>query len=143
MPSAAAASAPCLVFAAWLWFYTSNWQWLGALLGAGGIACLAAWVAAAGRAHHRTTLQDEPVPLVQKALIAVSAAVAFGVLAARFMGAGKFTYNPFAGLPAPEVAIFAVLAIVATVWPVLILLSQPSRRGRSAAEVGATPGAPA
>jgi len=137
---AAAASAPCLVFAAWLWFYTSNWQWLGVLLGAAGIACLGTWVAAAGRAHRRTTLRDEPVPLVQKALIAISVAVAFGVLAARFIGSGKFTYNPFAGLHAPEVSVFAVLAILATVWPVFILVVQPSRRIRGASEVGATPG---
>ncbi|MBE0607900.1 MAG: hypothetical protein IH609_00830 [Dehalococcoidia bacterium] len=38
-------------------------------------------------------------------------------VAARLTGLGGLTYNPFAGLPAPEFSVGGALLALATAWP--------------------------
>ena len=57
---AAAASAPLLVTAAWLWFYSDEWQPLGALLAAGRLGrCIVWWLLAAGRTQRHDILRQK------------------------------------------------------------------------------------
>ena len=117
---AASASAPCFVFAAWVWFYWVEWRWFGAVLAAGGLGLLGYWFWASGRAQQTTSFNDEPVPPAQRALIAASAVTAVAVLVARSAGAGDLTYNPFAGLPSPGFSPLAAGLLLFAAWPALL-----------------------
>ena len=122
----AAASAPLLIAAAWLWFYTDTWRTEGAVLAGAGLLCIATWLFAASRAHRTTSFEDEPLRPAERVAVCLSALLAAGVLVLRGAGEASFTYNPFAGLPTPELHPFGALLVVSTAWPVaLLVLSRP------------------
>ena len=123
---AAAASAPLLIAAAWLWFYTDPGQPLGALFAAGGAGCLAWWFFAASRTQRRTSFEEVHLPLSQRIAITLSGLVVVAVLAFRFADAASLTYNPFAGLDAPGLSVPGAAVVVLAAWPAIILIFAPS-----------------
>lgn len=131
---AAAASAPLLVAAAWLWFYNEQWWPIGVLFAVGGVAALGYWFVAASRAHRATRFAPEPLPLAQKVAVAASLAGVFATLAFRFSGAAAMTYNPFAGLPAVELRPAGAALALLCAWPAVVMLFQPLPANRRAPE---------
>lgn len=121
----AAASAPLFVAAAWIWFYVDGGRLPGALLALAGASAAGWWLWAAGRTHTVSRLIDEPVPLLEKACIAVSAAVIGITLIMRAAGQGAFTYNAFEGLPVPGFEPAGAVIALACCWPAALLLLAP------------------
>lgn len=133
---AAAASAPLLVAASWTWFYSDEWRWLGALLAIAGAAGLVYWFVAAGRAQRTTRYISQPIPLLQKCAIASSTGGIVAAFLLRLTGEGNLTYNPFAGLPAPEMSPMGAALALLCAWPAAILVFQPaSATARSVSEL--------
>jgi len=113
----AAASAPLFIAAAWCWFYEAGWRPFAAVAALLAALCLAYWWRTAARLHHATRLNDEPLPPGDRAAAAFALGVAGVAVAARLTGLGGLTYNPFAGLPAPEISVGGSLLALATAWP--------------------------
>ncbi|GIW19022.1 MAG: hypothetical protein KatS3mg064_2179 [Tepidiforma sp.] len=138
---AAAASAPLLIAAAWLWFYETDWRPLAALLTFAAAALLWWWWRAASRGRAVSRFEREPLPAAERAGLAVAAGAALGLLALRLTGHGALTYNPFAGLPLPGFEPLPALLAAALAWPAVLLIARPApargaaeRDGRLAAE---------
>ncbi len=117
----AAASAPLLIASAWCWFYEPGWRPFAGIAALVAVACLAYWWRGAARLHHATRLNDEPLPAPDRAAVAFAVGVAGLAAGARMTGLGGLTYNPFAGLPAPEFSAGGALLALATAWPALRL----------------------
>jgi energy-coupling factor transport system permease protein len=122
----AAVSAPVFVAAAWMWFYTRDGRPLGLLLACVGVACIAAWLIAASRAHRTTSFLDEPLHLPERIAVALSLIAGLAALVLRGAGYAAFTYNPFAGLAAPDFSAAGAAIVTFTAWPVVLLLSTRS-----------------
>lgn len=122
----AAASAPLLVAAAWLWFYTNGvWHWLGASLAIAGLLAIGYWLLVASKGHRTSSFSTDPMPFPQRLAAAGSAALIVSVLVLRNADLGGFTYNPFAGLQMPPFTISGALIVLACVWPAAFLLLDP------------------
>lgn len=119
---AAAASAPLLIAATWWWFYEPGWRPFAGLAVLLAVACLASWWRTAARLHHATRLNDEPLPAPDRVAVAFAVGVAGLAAGARMTGLGGLTYNPFAGLPAPEFSAGGALLALATAWPAVRLV---------------------
>ena len=121
---AAAASAPLYIAGAWSWFY-SDWELAGVAFAVAGSVCIGWWLFAASRQHVTTKFAEEPVPPAERAAIAVSAAGVATMVSMRVMGFGALTYNPFAGLPAPEFSVVGALVVLFCAWPAVLLVLVP------------------
>jgi energy-coupling factor transport system permease protein len=138
---AAAAAAPLLIAAAWLWFYEAGWQPLALLLLGLALGLLAWWWRAASRARAVTRFEREALPLAEKAGLGLSAILALGALALRFTGNGALTYNPFAGLPVPGFEPLPVAIAAGLAWPAVLLAARPAPAPAAEAERQLVPGA--
>jgi energy-coupling factor transport system permease protein len=128
----AAASAPLSVAAAWCWFYEAGWRPFAFVASLLAVACLAYWWRTAARLRHATRLNDDPLPAGDRVAVGFALAVAGVAVAARLTGLGGLTYNPFAGLPAPEFSPAGALLALATAWPAVRLV--PGTRAAKAPE---------
>jgi energy-coupling factor transport system permease protein len=122
----AAASAPLLVAAAWLWFYSEGWREAGAALAVLGAAFLAAWLFLASRAHRTTSFEDDPLSWPERIGVSVSAAAVLLVIALRAADGGALLYNPFAGLAVPEFSAAAAALVLSALWPTVVLIFTPA-----------------
>ncbi|MEO8541456.1 MAG: energy-coupling factor transporter transmembrane component T [bacterium] len=122
---AAAGSAPLLIAAAWLWFY-SDLKGAGGLCAALGFAAIAWWFWVSSRRQRTTKLSSESLPPLQKAAIAASAGIALLVLGLRLNGAANLAYNPFAGLPPVKISPVGLLVALSCAWPATFLLFEPA-----------------
>jgi energy-coupling factor transport system permease protein len=135
----AVCSAPLLIAAAWTWFYTEGGRLFGAAFALGGAMCIAAWFIAAGRVHRTTSFEDEPLRPLERAAVALSVAGGVALLWLRGTGHGALTYNPVAGLPAPEFAPLAAALVITTAWPAAVLLLSDKPGPAAAAAPAGTP----
>lgn len=122
---AAAASVPFLVAGAWLWFYETDLRWLGGVAALAAIACLAWWWRTAARAHRTTRYGDEPIGAIDRAGIFASLAALALAVGLRATGEGHLAYNPFAGLPTPELHPLGIVPALAIAWPAVRLAFTP------------------
>ena len=120
----AAASAPLLVAAAWLWFYSGGqWKYAGATCAFFGALGLLWWVWEARQVHQTTSFSADPLPARERIAVVASCAVSVCVISFRTAGMGAFAYNPFAGLPAPGFAIWGALGVASCAWPAAVLVA--------------------
>ncbi len=131
---AAAASAPLLIAASWVWFYSPEWRWLGGLAGLAGVCAIVYWFAAASRVQRTTRFATEPIPPGQRVAIATSVCGMVAALAFRVSGSGQMTYNPFAGLPALEMHPAGAALALLCAWPAVVLVLRPAGARRAAPE---------
>ena len=115
---AAFGAAPFAIAAAWCWFYTEGWRPAAVLSAALACLCLAFWWRTAAGAHHTTRLDGDPLPTRDRLWAWFALGVAGCALAARIAGFGGMTYNPFAGLPAPEFTVVGGGLALLAAWPV-------------------------
>ncbi len=137
---AAAASAPLLVAAAWLWFYSdAPWKYVGAGCGGLGTMALIWWFWEARRVHLTTSFSADPLPVSQRIAVAASCAAMVCVIGLRTAGVGSFAYNPFAGLPSPGFEIWAAVAVASCAWPAAILVANERQATITAAATVVVP----
>ncbi len=122
---AAALSAPLFIAAAWTWFYES-WTLPSLLFAAAGAGSIAWWFRAAAGRHHTTRFGTEPIPVLERLAIAGSLAAAALALGLRIAGHAGLTYNPFAGLLAPEFSLPGALLALACAWPAAVIALSPA-----------------
>ncbi len=91
------------------------------------------WGVSAQTKRVTTRLEDDPVPGAQGIVAAASAVAAISLPFLRGSDYLALSYNPFAGLPTPEFAIFPAAMVLLAVWPVVFLAIWP---GESASTVG-------
>lgn len=125
---AAAAAVPCLIAAAWCWFYEPDRRPIavGALVAA--VLLLWWWWRSAAAAHRTTRHGVEPMTAPDRAAIWFAVCGIGLTLALRAAGAGELTYNPFAGLPVPGFSPWGAALALATGWPALRILFWPETR---------------
>jgi energy-coupling factor transport system permease protein len=119
---AAAASAPALIAATWLWFYSHDGRPMGAALGIAGVLLLGYWAWCSSRASRTTRLHYVPLPRPERAGALASYSLAATVLVARLAGWDGLTYNPFAGLPQPDFSLLGAAVALSAAWPGVRLL---------------------
>jgi energy-coupling factor transport system permease protein len=121
----ASASAPLLIAAAWLWFYSQSNRWVGAVCALAALVCLGTWVVEASRRQHTTRLVDESLPGWDRLAVTLSVFVAMTAVALRLSDRGGLGYNPFAGLAQPAFEPLGVLVALACAWPAARLWFEP------------------
>ncbi len=133
------AAVPLLLFAAVGWFYYAPLRVPAVIAAAVAVGCLAYWSWSAGRARQTTRLRDEPMPLVDRVLIAGSVVLAVAAVGGPVGAWLDMGYNPFAGLPMPSFEITGALVALTPAWPALRLaFSPPARVDAEAPAVAAT-----
>ncbi len=123
--AAAMTSLPVMLAGAWLWLYSTDWKWLGPGLALAGVGLLAVWVLSSQRTQSTTRLEDDPVPAAQALAAAVTAVVAVALPFLRGSELLPLSYNPFAGLPAPDFAVLPAVAVLLAAWPAAFLAIRP------------------
>ena len=119
---AAAASAPLMLVASFIWLYTDSYRWLAGLAFTLGLGALFAWSWDASRRRRTTRFRPEPFPLVDRLAAVVAPLLGVCAVATRTADLGGLAYNPFAGLPAPTFEPLGSLLALACAWPAVLLL---------------------
>ena len=121
------ASAPLLIASAWIWFYYADLRWISVIVSLLGVAALVGWGWDVARRQHTTRLNVEPEAPALFLLGRVSFVLAAGLVLADLAGWLPTSYNPFAGLPAPEFGVVGALLAIAPAWPLAFLTSTEAR----------------
>jgi len=118
-----------------MWLYLDGAAMASLLVLALSLGAAAAWLMVSSRSRATTRMRPEPFPVRDRFATGAFAASTAAALALRAIGTPVLTYNPFAGLRAPEFEI-AVLVLLAPVLApaALLTLGRPRR-----STTGATP----
>lgn len=129
-------AAPLALVAGWVWLYAPGQSLLALGLAALSLGALVWWGVATSRRRRTTRMRPERMTPADAACIAVALAVGVTVFVARSNGWFALDYNPFAGLEFPGLSPAGMAVVLAALWPVPRLLSQPARRsGQPAAQL--------
>jgi energy-coupling factor transport system permease protein len=122
-----AASVPLFVAAAWGWYYYEWSRPFAVAAAVAGVAALGFWGVSAARGRHTTRFHAEPMPLADRACIALSAAGCAIAIVGGSAGWFALKYNPFAGLPAPEFSLWGALLALSCGWPAVRMALAPAQ----------------
>ncbi|MCA9844478.1 MAG: hypothetical protein KC491_07440 [Dehalococcoidia bacterium] len=118
---AAMMSLPVLLMGAWFWFYGEGLEWLGVVFAAAGGLLVVLWAWAAQGERVTTRLYEDPIPLAQAMVAAATTSLAVLLPFLRSAEVLALSYNPFAGLPAPDFGALPAMLVLLAAWPVAFL----------------------